>query len=55
MSCTKNCKRNKIIREENIECRSLNFKNLMFSKKLVKENKLQRDIKNIKLKLNFFE
>ena len=32
MSCTKNYDRNKIIKEENIQCRPPKFKNLMFSK-----------------------
>ena len=34
MSCTKNCKRNKIRKEENIQCRPQNLKNCMISKKL---------------------
>ena len=40
MSCTKNCQINNIIKEENIQCRLPNFKNLMFSKKLVENSKL---------------
>ena len=32
ISCNKNCQSNKILKEEDIQCRPPNFKNLMFSK-----------------------